>query len=393
MITLEGVQVISVEQYGAGPYATLHLADLGAEVIKIEQPNGEGDMGRTMPPYAVASDSLFFQGLNRNKQSITLDVTKPDGRDVLRRLAQNADTVFSNLRGDLPARMGLTFADLKDVNPRIVCCHLTGYGTQGARAAEPAYDYLIQAEAGIMDLTGEPDGPPSRAGVSMVDWMGGVSAAFAMVSGILSARTSGRGGDLDVSLLDVGYSMLNYLATWHMNKGFKPERLPDSAHPTIVPSQRFATADGHIMVMCNKEIFWRRLCTALGDDDLLADTRLENFAGRFEHKNEILARLAEHFARRTTAQWLALLRGTVPVAPVNTVPQALAQAGNIPGLVNDVETLNWGVLKELATPIRTDGHEQHQQAPRLGEHTETVLKQYASLSDAEIDALRSAGVI
>ena len=197
MITLEGVRVISVEQYGAGPYATLHLADLGAEVIKIEQPNGEGDMGRTMPPYTVAGDSLFFQGLNRNKQSITLDVTKPDGRDVLRRLAQNADAVFSNLRGDLPARMGLTFADLKDVNPRIVCCHLTGYGTQGERAAEPAYDYLIQAEAGIMDLTGEPDGPPSRAGVSMVDWMGGVSAAFAMVSGILSAphqRQRGRPG-------------------------------------------------------------------------------------------------------------------------------------------------------------------------------------------------------
>ena len=375
------------------PYATLHLADLGAEVIKIEQPNDEGDMGRTVPPYATEGDSLFFQGLNRNKKSITLDMTKPEGSEVFRRLVRNADAVFSNLRGDLPGRMGLTYADVKDINPRILCCHLTGYGRQGKRATEPAYDYLIQAEAGIMDLTGEPGGPPSRAGVSMVDWMGGISAAFAMVSGILSARASGKGSDVDVSLLDVGYAMLNYLATWHLNGDFVPQRLPDSAHPTIVPSQRFTTADGHIMVMCNKETFWPKLCDALGDQSLLADARFANFAGRLEHKEEVIARLAEHFSHKTTAEWMALFQGTIPAAPVNTAPHALAQAESIPGLVTEVETSTWGVLKQLSTPIRADGQQPHHQAPRLGEHTETVLKEYAALSDAEIKTLRSAGII
>lgn len=395
MISLEGVRVLAVSQYGAGPYGSMHLADLGAEVIKIEDAGVGGDVARTVPPHVREGDSLFYQTFNRNKLGIAINLSSDRGRDIFRRLVKAVDAVYSNLRGDLPQRMGLTYAHLKDANPQIVCCHLTGYGRDGPRAAQPAYDYLIQAEMGLMSLTGNPDGPPERCGLSLIDFMGGITAAFAVTAGILSARMRGIGGDVDVSLLEVGHALLNYLATWHLNEGYVPQRMQDSAHPTLVPSQMFPTADGHIVIMCNKEKFWRDLCEILGADDLASDPRFSDFVSRQQHREEVVSRLKEILTTRTTSEWLELMRERVPAAPVNTVPQALAAArrDGLPVFV-EVEHPMWGRILEMATPVRTtEGHRPARRAPSLGEHTQEVLARYAGVSEEEFRSLREEGIV
>src|SRR5438552_5619597 len=249
---LSGLRVIAVEQYGAGPYGSMQLADLGAEVVKIENPADGGDMARRVGPFFLGpEDSQFFHSFNRNKKSVTLDLKKPGARRVLHALAARADALFDNLRGDLPEKLGLTYAALASANPRIVCAHLSAYGRTGSRAPWPGYDYLMQAEAGYLSLTGEPAGPPSRMGLSIVDLMTGLFAAFALVSGVLAARESGQGCDLDVSLFDTAVQNLAYLATWYLNAGHVQGREPHSGHPSLVPSQLYRTRDGFIFIMCN----------------------------------------------------------------------------------------------------------------------------------------------
>src|SRR5437762_11667355 len=217
---LSGLRVIAVEQYGAGPYGSMQLAGLGAEVIKIENPSDGGDMARRVGPFFLGpEDSQFFHSFNRNKKSVTLDLKKPGARAVLHALAACSDALFDNLRGDLPAKLGLTYADLAPANPKIVCAHLSAYGRDGPRPHWPGYDYLMQAETGYLSLTGEPDGPPARMGLSIVDLMTGLFAAFALVSGVLAARQSGKGRDLDISLFDTALQNLAYLATWYLNSG------------------------------------------------------------------------------------------------------------------------------------------------------------------------------
>ncbi|MDE2008229.1 MAG: CoA transferase, partial [Rhodospirillales bacterium] len=212
MLPLAGVRVIAVEQYGAGPFGSMQLADMGAEVIKIENPAEGGDVSRGVGPYYPAEgDSDFFQAFNRNKRSVTLNLRAPGAKQVLADLAASADAVLDNLRGDQPARLGVTYEALKHANPRIVCAHLSAYGREGSRAHWPGYDYLMQAEAGYLSLTGEPDGPPARFGLSIVDMMAGVYAAMALLGGVVAARASGTGRDVDVSLFDTALANLNYL--------------------------------------------------------------------------------------------------------------------------------------------------------------------------------------
>ena len=392
---LEGLRVIAVSQYGAGPFATLHLADLGADVIKIEDPAAGGDMGRYVPPYAEGRDSLFFQALNRGKRSVALDLRSPEGAAVLGDLAAVSDALFSNLRGDRPAKLGLTYGALGDRNPRLVCCSLSGYGASGSRAGEPAFDYLLQAELGYMALTGEPDGPPTRSGVSVVDWAAGYAAAFALLAGVQQAQRTGRGADIDLSLHGIGLGMLNYVASWHLTRGYRPERLPASAHPSLVPSQVFATADGRLFVMCNKDSFFAALCEAAGRPGLAADPRFADAAARLEHREELVAILGAVFARRTTADWLARLRGVVPVAVPRSVPEALADGFlRERGDLVEVEHPAFGTLRQVATPFRFAGDEpDYRAAPVLGADTEDVLASVLGYGDARIAALRASGAI
>ncbi len=217
LLPLQDIRIISIEQYGAGPFATLHLADLGAEVIKIEDPSVGGDVGRYVPPYSEDEDSLFFEAFNRNKKSLSLNLNTPAGRGVFEDLVKVADVVYSNLRGDVPKKMRITYEDLKSFNPSIVCCSLTGFGMDGPRSQEPGYDYILQGLAGWMDVTGEPDGPPTKSGLSMVDYSGGLISAIALLAAVHAARRDGIGMDCDVSLYDTAIGMLTYPAAWHLN--------------------------------------------------------------------------------------------------------------------------------------------------------------------------------
>ncbi|MDW8469576.1 MAG: CoA transferase [Burkholderiales bacterium] len=392
---LVGLRVLAVEQYGAGPFGTSFLADLGAEVVKIENHKDGGDVGRRVGPHFFGpGDSHFFQTFNRNKKSVTLDLKHPEGRAAFAALAARADAVLDNLRGDLPEKLGLTYEHLKAANPRIVCVHLSAYGRSGSRASWPGYDYLMQAEAGHMSLTGEPDGPPVRFGLSVVDLMTGLVAAFALLAGVLRARATGRGMDLDTSLFDVALHMLNYPATWYLNAGATTGRAPRSAHPSLVPSQLYRTRDGWIFIMCNKEKFWGVLADALGRPEWKTDPRFADFAARLAHRELLTELLDAELSRRTTGEWLERFAGKVPCAPVYDVAQALGSAFVAErGCIGEYTYPDGRRARTIGSPIRVPGVAlPARAAPAMGEHTEALLRE-AGYTEAKIAALRAAGAI
>ncbi|MCB1477218.1 MAG: CoA transferase [Rhodobiaceae bacterium] len=375
-LPLDGVRIIAVEQYGAGPFGTQHLADLGAEVIKIENPRDGGEVGRQVGPYFFEEgDSHFFQSFNRNKKSVTLDLKDPAQKAMFRELVATADAVFNNLRGDLPEKHGLTYEALKDANPAIVCCHLSAYGREGSRKAWPGYDYLMQAEAGYLSLTGEPDGPPARFGISIVDMMTGTTAAMALLAALVSARATGKGRDIDTSLFDVALHNINYLGTWYLNAGVNAGRAPRSAHPSLTPSQLYRTRDGWIFVMCNKEKFWPIFANLLGHPEWADDERYCNFTARLTHRDALTKAIDEALSGKTTDEWMAVLAGKVPVAPVNDVAQALDNpfaAEN--GMIVDVPHPVRGTVRTLACPVHCPGETLPlKPGPRLGAHNDEVL--------------------
>jgi crotonobetainyl-CoA:carnitine CoA-transferase CaiB-like acyl-CoA transferase len=395
MDLLNGIRILAVSQFGAGPFGTLHLADLGAEVIKIENPKVGGDVARTVPPYTIPGDSLYYQSLNRNKRSMTLDLKHPDGQRVFRDLVRVSHGVFSNLRGDQPEALGLTYQQLVDINPRIVCCSLSGFGTTGPRRSEPAYDYLIQGLAGWMSLTGDPGAPPAKSGLSMVDFSAGAVAMVGLLAGILDAQRSGRGCDVDVSLLDTAVSMLNYVAIWTLNRDYHPKRLADSAHASLVPAQVFQTRDGYLVVLCFKEKFWKALTAALEAPDLDADPRFASFTSRYEHRGALISVLKERFQERTTQEWLARLTGRVPCAPVNSVEEALKERQILErDMLAEIEHPDFGTLRQVRTAVKVSGAVQHERpAPALGADTACILRSILGYSDHQVEVLRSREAI
>jgi crotonobetainyl-CoA:carnitine CoA-transferase CaiB-like acyl-CoA transferase len=392
---LQGIRVLAVSQFGAGPFGTLHLADLGAEVIKIENPKTGGDVARTVPPYTSPGDSLYFQSLNRNKRSLSLDLKHPDGRRVFHDLVRVSDAVFSNLRGDQPEILGLTYEQLKSVNPRIVCCSLSGFGTTGPRRAEPAYDYLIQGLAGWMSLTGEPGTPPAKSGLSVVDFSAGAIAMVGLLAGLLDVQRTGRGCDVDVSLLDTAISMLNYIAIWTLNRDFQPQRLADSAHASLVPAQVFQTQDGYLVVLCFKEKFWRALTEVLEAPELAADSRYASFASRYQHREALIADLKECFLARTTEAWLARMVGLVPCAPVNSAEEALREEQVLArDMLVEIDHPHFGPLSQVRTAVKVQDAAEHlQPAPALGADTQDILRSILGYADEEIALLRQRGAI
>lgn len=392
---LHSVRILAISQFGAGPFATTVLGDLGADVIKIEDFSAGGDVARYVPPFEIEGDSLYFQSFNRGKKSLALDLRSPDGMSVFRDLVLVSDAVFNNLRGDLPGKLGLTYESLSQINRKIVCCSLSGFGLTGPRAAEPGYDYLIQGYAGYMSVTGEPDGPPGKCGISVIDFAGGYAAALGLMVGLFDAQRTGVGRNVDVGLLDTAVSMLSYLATWTLNRDWEPQRIANSGHQTLTPSQNFSTADGWIVIFCAKEKFFRNLAEAIGLPGLASDPRFATFADRFRHRDELLPLLQERFEKRTTADWLETLRGKVPCAPVNSIREALADEQVLArGMIVEVDHPEYGRIREVSSPINTPGVvEQHEPAPSLGQHTDEILRELLGYDEARIAALRQSGAI
>ena len=395
MKPLGDVRIIAVEQYGAGPFGSVHLADLGAEVIKIEDPRFGGDVGRYVPPYTEGEDSLFFETFNRNKRSLSLDLSTPAGREVFEQLVASSDVVYSNLRGDVPKKIGITYDDLKHINPRIVCCSLTGFGMTGPRQKEPGYDYVLQGLAGWMDLTGEPDGPPTKSGLSLVDFSGGYVAAISLLAGLHAARRDGVGMDCDVSLYDTAMTMLTYPATWHLNAGFTPVRTRHSAHPSLVPFQAFEASDGWLVVGCAKEKFWTRLAEVLGHPEWAASgSPYGTFAGRRHESKELLAQLEGIFRERTVDEWLPVLyAASIPCGPINDVPTALREEHTAArDLIVETDHPHYGTVKQLASPVRVGAERPtYRRAPRRNEDFDLVLRDILGLPDDTIETLRSQG--
>jgi len=392
-LPLSGLRILAVEQYGAGPYGSMHLADLGAEVIKVESPPG-GDVSRATGPHFLGDgDSQFFQTFNLNKRSIRIDLKHPRGREAFERLVATADAVMNNLRGDQPAKLRLDYAALGAIKPAIVCAHLSAYGRDNERAAWPGYDYLMQAEAGFMSLTGEPQGPPARFGLSMVDFMTGAVTAMGLLAAIIGALRTGRGRDVDVSLFDVALHQLSYPATWFLNAGHETTRLPRSAHPGTVPCQLYRTADGWVMVMCMLDKFWQDFVVGIERPALARDPRFVDFAARRANREALTPLVDEALMAQATAHWTATFAGRIPIAPVFDLRQALHNpyVERI-GMVQDVAHPA-GPQKLLRNPIKLDGRRLDGRAcPPVGHDGDALLRE-VGYSAPEILELREAGAI
>jgi crotonobetainyl-CoA:carnitine CoA-transferase CaiB-like acyl-CoA transferase len=398
-LPLAGFRVISAEQYGAGPYGTMHLAQLGAEVIKIEPPQkdgkGGGDTARAVGPHFLRKgESLYFQSFNLNKKSLTLDLRSDEGQAIFSDLVKSAHVVANNMRGDLPEKLGLTYEALQDINPAIVCAHLSAYGRDNERSKWPGYDYLMQAEAGYCAITGEPGAQPQRMGLSMVDFMTGTIFTIGLLAALTDAQRSGKGRDVDTDLLSAAVHQTSYPALWYMNENDETQRTPRSAHPTATPSQMFKAADGWMFVMCQLPKFWDILTERMGRDDLHNDPRFAANADRLANREALTELLDEEFSKQPMAHWQDLLAGYVPVAPCYELGDAL----NNPwletiGMRDQIDHPDRKDMQVLASPIKIDGERlPNRAAPLLGADSDALLAELG-YDEAAIAKLRASGIV
>jgi len=363
---LAGIRILEVGHMLAGPYAGMLLADLGAEVIKIEP--ASGDIARSISPHWIGPHNAYFASLNRGKKSVTLDLATAEGQQRLRALAASAQALLTNLRPSAIKKLGLTYAALKDANPKLVCVALTGYGLESPLAEYPAYDYVIQALTGIMALTGDPADPPVKTGYSAVDNSAGIMGAL----GLLAKIIEGRGGQVDVAMYDVMLSQLNYLAGAWMNANERPARQARSAHPYIVPAQIFPTSDGWLTLFITHDEFWRKFCEEVGKPQWIAAAEFATMAARRENRAGVIAAIGALLAAETTARWVARLAPLgIVVAGIETLEQALASEHTRARCMRLSIPTPDGVIHAVGNPVKCAGaDEDAAPPPRLGEHNE-----------------------
>jgi crotonobetainyl-CoA:carnitine CoA-transferase CaiB-like acyl-CoA transferase len=398
--------VLDLSRVLAGPWAGQNLADLGAEVIKLERPKSGDDSRAFGPPWLKDAggketrESAYFASANRGKKSVTVNLSKPAGQDLARRLAAQSDVLLENYKyGDL-ARYGLGYDDLSKINPRLVYCSVTGFGQTGPYRERPGYDFMIQGMGGVMSITGErddrPGGGPQRVGIPIADIMTGMYATIAICAALAHRERSGAGQHLDLALLDTQVGVLanqgmNYLAT-----GEVPRRL-GNAHPNIVPYQPFRTSDGDVILACGNDNLFNKFCEVAGCQDLAKNPRFATNSKRVENREAITALLAEIFAERTTKEWCdALEAAGVPNGPINDLKQVFEEPQVIArGVKIELEHSSAGKVPLIASPMRFSGTplEYKLPPPTLGEHTSEVLRGVLGLDDAAIARLRDDGII
>jgi crotonobetainyl-CoA:carnitine CoA-transferase CaiB-like acyl-CoA transferase len=403
---LAHIRVLDLSRVLAGPWAGQNLADLGAEVIKVERPKVGDDSRAFGPPWVkdregrATKDSAYFTSANRGKKSITVNVARPEGQALIRALACECDVLIENYKhGDL-ARYGLGYDDIRSVNPRLIYCSVTGFGQTGPYRERPGYDFMIQGMGGMMSVTGEPDGAPGggpqRAGVPIADIITGMYASIAICAAFANRAQTGKGQHLDLALLDSQIALLAYQNTNYFSTGVPPKRI-GNLHPNIVPYQPFKSSDGEVIVACGNDNLYRKFCEAAGHPELAADPRFATNGRRVENRAEMTRLIQEIFGKRTTAEWLELLESAgVPNGPINNIaqvfdePQVQARRVRI-----ELDHPVAGKLPLVASPMRFSETplEYSLPPPLLGEHTDTVLRSLLGKSDAEIAQLRAEGIL
>ena len=392
MTPLDGLTVLDLTRVLSGPYCTMMLADMGARVIKIEQP-GKGDDTRGWGPPFVEGESAYFLSINRNKESVTLDFKQPAGRDLLQRLLAKADVLVENFRpGTLP-KLGLDYATLGPLHPRLVYCSISGFGHSGPRSREAGYDAVMQGEGGLMSITGAKDGPPFRLGVAIADIVSGMFAAQGVTAALLARERTGRGQLVDIAMLDSVVALLSYQAGIYFATDVAPARM-GNRHPTIVPYETFHAADGEFVLAVGNDDQWRRFCSVAGfpEEERFATNRL-----RVVNYQDLKPLLARRLQSDPRAYWIERLTAAgVPcgsvrdLAEVFSDPQVAARA-----MVAELEHAKAGMLKVLGTPLKFSETpaEVRTPPPMLGEHTESVLTRDLGFRPADVAALRAQGVV
>ena len=394
-LPLAGVRVLDLSRVLAGPWCTQTLADLGAEIWKIEAP-GKGDDTRSWTPPDVQGESTYFMCTNRSKLSMAVDLRHPEGRALVRRLAMQADVLVENYRLGALSKFGLDYETLSAANPRLIYCSISGYGRTGPRAAEPGYDFVIQAESGLMSITGEADGAPMKLGVAVTDLVTGMNAVQAILAALIARGNSGRGQLIDLALLDGAISILANVGSGYLAAGSRPQRY-GNGHPTVVPYQTFAAADGVFALAVGNDTQFALLCAVLGLPGLAADERYRTSRARALNRDTLLPVLERSFKTQTSAYWIDRIRAAgVPVGRVRSVPEALdAPEVAAREMTADTPDAVHGTLHLMQSPLHLRGTPPRRPVapPRLGEHTQDILGRVLGATPEEIQALLASGAV
>jgi crotonobetainyl-CoA:carnitine CoA-transferase CaiB-like acyl-CoA transferase len=388
-LPLSGVRVLDLSAIIAGPYSTMLLADLGAEVIKIEKP-GTGDGARGMPPHFFEGESVYFISFNRNKKSVVLDLTTAKGKEAFLGLVRKSDVVVDNYRPGVVRKLGIDYEALKAVNPRIICCSITGYGSTGPFKDRPAFDICVQARGGILSFTGEPGRPPVRMGVPMGDLAGGMFAAHGILAALYHREKTGRGQKVDISMLDCQTSLLSYRGQYYLT-GNEIAKPLGTGHASVHPSRGFKTKTFDIVLDCNMQRIFDEFCTLAGIPEMARDPKFNSRANRFENRQELYERLDALFLTRTGEEWLELMDNRIPIAPINTVDKALADPQILSrNMVPEIDYGGGKKLKVIGNPIKLSevGQERFTPAPRLNADAEEILTGLLGYGPEELDGLQ-----
>ena len=367
---LSGIRILEVGHVLAGPFCGMILADLGADVIKVEPPSG--DMARNMTDNFTGQYNDYFTSINRNKKGVVLDLGSTDGRKKLNELAGKSHALVTNLRPSTIKKYGLTYNNMKEFNPKIVCVALTGFGLDGPYAEKPAYDYVVQALTGVMELTGDPGNAPIKAGYSAVDNSTGIMGAV----GLLAKIIEGKGGQVDVSLFDTMLVQLNYLASAYLNHGIRPKRIANSGHPHMVPAQVFETKDGYVVLFISTDKFWKLFCEIVGWSKMSTDPKFPTMAARSKNRSEVINLTSELLKTRTTSDWVENLGSEgIVISGVETLDRAVdGKIAESREMIVVISTPD-GPMRVVGNPIKLSGYEiDYKPPPNLGEHNEDVFR-------------------
>ena len=377
MSVLQGLRVIDLTRVLAGPFCTMMLGDMGAEVIKIEEP-GQGDETRGWAPF-IDGWSTYFLGVNRNKKSVVLDLKDPQDADALRRLIAKADVLVENFKPGSLANLGFSYSDVSRLNPRIVYCSISGYGQTGPRAGLSGYDVIIQGESGLMDVTGQPDGPPTRVGIAITDYFAGFYAIQGILLALIERQQTGHGQYVDIALFDSLLSALSLPVGIHFATGQSPQRMGND-HPSIAPYETLRARNGFIIVAAGNPRLWTQLCIAIGAEHLVDDPRFENNTERLRHRTELKRELETRFQQFTLDELIKRLQAhNVPCGQVRSIADALADPQVAAReMVIAIEHPDLGTINNLGNPVKLSASpaEVRLPPPRLGEHTDEVLKEF-----------------